>query len=61
MEVSTYQLEKKADGFLRELPGVKVHNVSGPHPSGNLSTIINSLCPINKGDVIWTSNLPDLI
>ena len=38
-----------------------MHNVSGPHPSGNLSTIINSLSPINKGDVIWTLNLPDLI
>ena len=33
----------------------------GPHPSGNLSTIINKVCPINKGDIIWTLNLPDLI
>jgi Na+-transporting NADH:ubiquinone oxidoreductase subunit A len=54
-------IRKETDGFLKKLPGVKVHNVSGPHPSGNLSTIINSISPINKGDVIWTLNLPDLI
>ena len=40
---------------------VFIHNVSGPHRSGNLSTIINKVCPINKGDIIWTLNLPDLI
>ena len=53
-------LRKESDSFLRELNDVIIHNVSGPHPSGNLSTIINRVSPINKGDVIWTLNLPDL-
>lgn len=25
----------------------------GPHPSGNVSTQIHRICPINKGDTIW--------
>jgi Na+-transporting NADH:ubiquinone oxidoreductase subunit A len=54
-------LRKESQSFLRELNDVIIHNVSGPHPSGNLSTIINKVCPINKGDIIWTLNLPDLI
>ena len=54
-------LRKESKSFLRELSDVIIHNVSGPHPSGNLSTIINNVCPINKGDIIWTLNLPDLI
>ena len=53
-------LRKESDSFLRGLNDVVIHNVSGPHPSGNLSTIINKVSPISKGDIIWTLNLPDL-
>tara|TARA_B100001109_G_scaffold61637_1_gene50349 strand:- start:7818 stop:9149 length:1332 start_codon:yes stop_codon:yes gene_type:complete len=53
-------LRKESNSFLRELNGVIIHNVSGPHPAGNLSTIINRVSPINKGDIVWTLNLPDL-
>ena len=53
-------LRKGSNSFLRELNDVIIHNVSGPHPAGNLSTIINRVSPINKGDVVWTLNLPDL-
>ena len=53
-------LRKESNSFLRELNDVIIHNVSGPHPAGNLSTIINKVSPINKGDTVWTLNLPDL-
>ena len=53
-------LRKESESFLRELDFVKIYNVTGPHPSGNLSTVINKTSPINKGDIIWTLNLPDL-
>ena len=53
-------LRKESNSFLRELNDVTIHNVSGPHPAGNLSTIINKVSPINKGDTVWTLNLPDL-
>jgi len=54
-------LRKESKSFLRALNNINICNVSGPHPSGNLSTIINKISPINKGDVVWTLNLPDLI
>jgi len=53
-------LRPDSKSFLRKLKNVKIHNVVGPHPAGNLSTIINKTSPINKGDVVWTLNLPDL-
>ena len=53
-------LKKGNNNLFKDLKGVSHINVSGPHPSGNLSTVINKLTPINKGDVIWTLNLPDL-
>lgn len=37
------------------------HNVSGPHPSGNVGTLINKVNPINKGEVVWTVNAQDLV
>lgn len=54
-------IRKDSQSFLRELNNINICNVSGPHPSGNLSTIINKISPINKGDVVWTLNLPDLV
>ena len=54
-------LRKESNSFLKDLNNVVIHNVSGPHPSGNLSTIINRVSPINKGDIVWTLNLPDLV
>jgi len=33
--------------------GVQVNSFSGPHPTGNVSTQISRLDPINRGDIIW--------
>jgi Na+-transporting NADH:ubiquinone oxidoreductase subunit A len=32
---------------------VQINEFSGPHPIGNVGTQINSLNPINKGDIVW--------
>ena len=53
-------LKKGNSNVFKDIEGVSKINVSGPHPSGNLSTVINKITPINKGDIIWTLNLPDL-
>lgn len=39
---------------------VELHIVNGPHPAGNVGTQIAHLCPINKGDVVWTMNPQDI-
>ncbi len=46
---------------LASAKGVEVHQVSGPHPIGNVSTQIAKVNPINKGEVVWVVNPQDLV
>ncbi|AUC86100.1 NADH:ubiquinone reductase (Na(+)-transporting) subunit A [Polaribacter sp. ALD11] len=46
---------------LAKLSGVELHKVSGPHPSGNVSTQIAQIDPINKGEVVWVITPQDLV
>ena len=43
------------------LSGITLHKVSGPHPSGNVGTLINKIDPVNKGEVVWTVAPQDLV
>ena len=51
----------KSDSPLGSLDGISLHKVSGPHPSGNVGTLINRIDPVNKGEVVWTVNAQDLV
>jgi len=46
---------------LATLQDVSKHNVSGPHPSGLVGTLINKVDSINKGETVWTINPQDLV
>jgi len=52
---------KNSNSPLANLSGATIHKVSGPHPSGNVGTLINKVNPINKGEVVWTVNAQDLV
>ena len=52
---------KDSKSPLSGLKGVSLHNVSGPHPSGNVGTQINKIDPVNKGEVVWTVSPQDLV
>ena len=39
---------------------IEAHVVTGPHPAGNVGTQIARLCPIDKGDRVWTMNPQDV-
>ena len=43
------------------LKNIELHNVSGPHPVGNVSTQISQIDPLNKGEVVWVINPQDLL
>jgi Na+-transporting NADH:ubiquinone oxidoreductase subunit A len=43
------------------LDNIALHNVSGPHPIGNVSTQIAKIDPINKGEVVWTIKPENLV
>ncbi|MCD8406967.1 Na(+)-translocating NADH-quinone reductase subunit A [Tenacibaculum dicentrarchi] len=46
---------------LKGMKGVELHNVSGPHPVGNVSTQIAQIDPISKGEVVWVVTPQDLV
>jgi Na+-transporting NADH:ubiquinone oxidoreductase subunit A len=52
---------KNASTLFTNITGVELHKVSGPHPSGNVSTQISQIDPINKGEVVWIITPQDLI
>lgn len=43
------------------LDNITIHNVSGPHPAGNVGVQIAQVDPINKGEVVWVVNPQDLV
>lgn len=45
----------------KDLKGISLHKVSGPHPVGNVSTQIAQIDPINKGEVVWVVSPQDLV
>ncbi|WP_372753848.1 Na(+)-translocating NADH-quinone reductase subunit A [Mariniflexile sp.] len=51
----------KSNSPLAGLSGITLHKVSGPHPSGNVGTLINKVDPVNKGEVVWTVAAQDLV
>jgi len=51
----------KSNSPLAGVSGVTLHRVSGPHPSGNVGTLINKINPVNKGEVVWTVAAQDLV
>lgn len=43
------------------LKGCEQVIVNGPHPAGNAGIQIANVKPVNKGDVVWTLDLPTLL
>jgi Na+-transporting NADH:ubiquinone oxidoreductase subunit A len=40
---------------------VVINTFDGPHPAGNVGIQIHNTNPINKGDVVWTVNVQDVL
>ncbi len=54
-------VNKNGDSPLTELRGVSLHRISGPHPAGNVGTLINKVSPVNKGETVWTISAQDMV
>ena len=52
---------KNANSPLVGLNNCTIHTVSGPHPSGNVGTLIAKIDPVNKGETVWTITPQDLV
>ncbi len=53
--------KKSTNSPLSNLKNITTHAVSGPHPSGNVGTLIAKVDPINKNEVVWTLTPQDLV
>ena len=53
-------IQKDVSTFINDINGIKVHSVSGPHPSGNVGVQIHHINPINSGEKIWTVGPEDV-
>ena len=40
---------------------VEINTFSGPHPAGNVGVQIANTHPLNKGEVVWTINVQDVL
>lgn len=52
---------KNSNSVFSEMNGIELHQVSGPHPVGNVSTQIAQIDPLNKGEVVWVVTPQDLV
>ncbi|HPE83102.1 MAG TPA: Na(+)-translocating NADH-quinone reductase subunit A [Aequorivita sp.] len=52
---------KSGSSPFKGLKDISLHNVSGPHPAGNVGTQINKLSPVNKNEIVWTIAPQDLV
>jgi Na+-transporting NADH:ubiquinone oxidoreductase subunit A len=51
----------KNDSPFSAIKNVVVNQFDGPHPAGNVGIQIHNTTPINKGDVVWTVNVQDVL
>jgi Na+-transporting NADH:ubiquinone oxidoreductase subunit A len=45
----------------KDIKNVVAITFDGPHPAGNVGIQIHNTIPINKGDVVWTINVQDVL
>jgi Na+-transporting NADH:ubiquinone oxidoreductase subunit A len=45
---------KQQGGVFASLKNVETNIFEGPHPAGNVGIQIDKICPLAKGDIIWT-------
>ncbi len=51
----------KANSIFNSIKNVVINTFEGPHPAGNVGIQIHNTRPINKGEVIWTINVQDVL
>jgi Na+-transporting NADH:ubiquinone oxidoreductase subunit A len=49
------------DSPFSAIKNVVVTQFDGPHPAGNVGIQIHHISPVNKGDVVWTVNVQDVL
>ncbi len=53
--------DSNVDEALSSAKNVQINKISGPHPAGNVGIQLHHIDPINKGEVVWTLNVLDVL
>jgi Na+-transporting NADH:ubiquinone oxidoreductase subunit A len=53
-------VDKTSPSFLNDIENVELLTISGPHPAGNVGTLIHETEPMNRGEKVWTINPEDV-
>ncbi|GFR66788.1 Na(+)-translocating NADH-quinone reductase subunit A [Elysia marginata] len=51
-------VECNSTAYFKDIKGVEIHQLSGPHPVGNVGVQIHKIDPINVGERVWTVSAP---
>ncbi|MDT0649717.1 Na(+)-translocating NADH-quinone reductase subunit A [Autumnicola edwardsiae] len=46
-------VDESSAAYLKDIKGVELHHVKGPHPAGNVGVQIHKIDPINIGERVW--------
>ena len=52
---------KVENSVFDSIKGVETNRFIGPHPAGNVGIQIHHISPINKGDIVWTIHVQDVL
>ena len=61
LNVNSSETKKALEALNFSAKNVSVNEFQGPHPAGNVSTQLNVLSPINKGETVWYTYAQDLV
>ncbi|GAA0873231.1 Na(+)-translocating NADH-quinone reductase subunit A [Gangjinia marincola] len=53
-------VEKNTASYLADVADAEIVKIKGPHPAGNVGTIIHKVDPINPGERVWTIGAEDV-
>ncbi len=54
-------LTMRSGSSLEKVEGCDSYIVNGPHPAGNPGVQLANIKPVNKGDIVWTIDLPTAV
>ena len=61
LNVNSSETKKALEALNFSAKNVSVNEFQGPHPTGNVSTQLNVLSPINKGETVWYTYAQNLV
>jgi len=53
-------VDKSSSEYLKDIKGVELHHVTGPHPAGNVGVQIHHIDPVNQGERVWAVGVEDV-